>query len=344
MGRLWILFNMCPDFFKPGLIQRSIVLRLDMYSANNSFPMNLTTTDYTYYHGGWLIDEMAALVSLCMGIRLKAGEFIREFIPNSRDPFGRPFTSRYKLDPVVNIRTRGLVLPRVGDTRTGCNLTKIEPIKSLPNLTGKEAIALIRAARLYQDALWIAESDPSSAWVMFVSALECAANQWQISNESPLEMLKNSKPGLIKILEETGIKDLPEKVAKEIKNNLGVTKKFINFILEFQPPPPDKRPIEWAQIDWSKDSFKKYLNKIYNYRSIALHDGVPFPVPMCYSPLSFIDNEMQYFEKPCAISFQASGGKWMSKDVPMLLHTFEYITRGVLLNWWNSMNEKSNKL
>jgi hypothetical protein len=38
-----------------------------------------------------------------------------------------------------------------------------------------------------------------------------------------------------------------------------------------------------------------------------------------------------------------SGGVWMEKDVPILLNTFEYITRGVLLNWWRAQASQEQK-
>ena len=33
----------------------------------------------------------------------------------------------------------------------------------------------------------------------------------------------------------------------------------------------------------------------------------------------------------------AYGGVWTAKDAPMKLHLFEYIVRGALLRWWESM-------
>jgi hypothetical protein len=36
------------------------------------------------------------------------------------------------------------------------------------------------------------------------------------------------------------------------------------------------------------------------------------------------------------------GGVWKAEDVPILLNTFEYIARNVLLNWWASLAEASS--
>ena len=32
----------------------------------------------------------------------------------------------------------------------------------------------------------------------------------------------------------------------------------------------------------------------------------------------------------------STGGTWVRADVPINLHSFHYITRQVLLNWWES--------
>jgi hypothetical protein len=58
---------------------------------------------------------------------------------------------------------------------------------------------------MYQEALWAAESEPSMAWLLLVSALETAANEWQRSNGSPVERLQESKPELYAYL--SGLSD-----------------------------------------------------------------------------------------------------------------------------------------
>jgi hypothetical protein len=115
---------------------------------------------------------------------------------------------------------------------------------------------------------------------MLVSALETGAAQWRKDQESPIDRLEVSKPKLVELLRKTGIPELPEKVAYLIADSLGAKKKFIDFVIEFMPNAPEKRPPEWIQLDWSKSSMKKILSKIYDYRSKALHGGTPFPGPM----------------------------------------------------------------
>jgi len=80
---------------------------------------------------------------------------------------------------------------------------------------------------------------------------------------------------------------------------------------------------------------RESVNKIYEYRSKALHEGIPFPAPMCHSPWTAGDGV--FAEKFHAFAMGTQGGVWQAEDIPMLLHTFEYIVRKVLLRWWQSM-------
>ena len=80
---------------------------------------------------------------------------------------------------------------------------------------------------------------------------------------------------------------------------------------------------------------RRALEKIYHWRSRALHGGTPFPLPMCMAPRKF--NANAYEEKPSGRRATALGGVWIAEDTPMLLNTFEYIVRNALLQWWRSM-------
>ena len=63
-----------------GSLAPSIILRVESH-VDWSFVVYrpMTRTDSESYHGGGLNEEVAALVSLCLGIRLKAGGISREF-------------------------------------------------------------------------------------------------------------------------------------------------------------------------------------------------------------------------------------------------------------------------
>jgi hypothetical protein len=305
-----------------------LTLRAEYHLQHHDLLAKREKTDVETYHGGLLNDEMAALVSLCLGIRLKSGGLTRRFEPGA-DPRGHPTAIEIFRDPVPAIPTGpSTVLPRaLGEHR----LDKAGVLASLPLISPSTANALIRAARLYQDAIWIAESEPHLSWVMLVSAIEAAAGNWRTAKESPVERLRDSKPDLATLLEASGDDELLRQVAEKIADYMGATKKFVDFIIEFLPEPPKDRPGEAFQHAWDSKSMKESLRIIYDWRSRALHGGTPYPLPMCEPPY---DLGSGYIEKPVGLATEALGAYWVAKDTPMLLHTFEYIVRNTLLTWW----------
>lgn len=190
---------------------------------------------------------------------------------------------------------------------------------------------------MYQDGVWIAESEPELAWLMLVSAVETAAGYWRKQSESPIERFKSYQPAqdLIPILECAGGHELVETVANALVDYMGATKKFVDFMIEFKPEPPDERPSENYQISWKDNELSKIFKTIYRLRSQALHSGVPFPKPMCMPPEHLENN--RFAEKPVASGAIIStiNASWKAKDVPIFLHIFEYLARNTLLNWWD---------
>jgi len=55
-------------------------------------------------------------------------------------------------------------------------------------------VALTRAARLYQDALWMIESEPSLAWLLLVSAIETAFGMTH-SQRTKMKWLRQTEKG-----------------------------------------------------------------------------------------------------------------------------------------------------
>lgn len=318
-----------------------IILRVENYLAYDSAKA-MKRTDDTLYHGGWLADEIASLASLCMGIRLKAGGVTRRFSPHG-DPRGDPVAHYSFMKPVPFEKGNyDLILPQATGSHS---LMKMEPLSTLLTLSPMDVVALIRAARLYQDGVWIAESQPALSWLMFVSAIETAAN-WRSAKEDPVERMEASRPDVVRILENAGGRSLVREVAEMMADYMGATKKFITFILTFLPKPPEKRP-QWNQHSWELPAMKRSMGIIYKYRSKALHAGTPFPTPMCL-PSYMHQGWEAPSEIPSGLAASAAGGVWVKEDIPMLLHTFEYIVRHCLLNWWKlmvreSLQRKSNK-
>ncbi|MBN2208698.1 MAG: hypothetical protein JW759_05345 [Candidatus Coatesbacteria bacterium] len=291
----------------------------------------MNKSDTKHYHGGYLCDEMAALVSLSLGIRLQAGPMTREFSPGD-DPKGRPAGPRYRLDPVLSAQAAsGILIP---NALRDHNLNhEIHSLKRLNELSAEDATALVHAARSYQEAIWIADSDPALSWLMFVTAAEIAAKNWKKESYTPLDKLQTSRPVFAGWLR-TEVEDhVLQRVAEEFAVYAGVTKKFIEFLIHFLPEPPEERArIEGCRCSWSEEDMRDYMGVIYHHRSRALHDGIPFPWPM-WCPHPFDPRA----EKPCGEGCSGMGGSWTTKDTPMVLWTFEYIVRNALLKWWAKM-------
>lgn len=324
--------NTVPIPDAPGTVSAPIVLRLVDHLRN--YRPDMSKTDEKFYHGGTMVDEIAALTSLSVGVRIMAAGESRRF-EHGEDPLGRPQAWDHKPPPFLRIRRGRYVLPSVSGTHS---LDYLEILKSIPKIAPERYVNLIRSCSAYQNALWAAESEPHLAWLMFVSALETAANDVYLSDTSPAQRLKDANPELVNTLDQSGGSELVEKVAELIAHTLGATKKFLDFTLKFIPEEPTDRPdLDWLRLKWSKTKLKKTLNKVYEYRSRSLHGGLPFPAPM-YEPPFYFNAKSKPSEVPLTgLASHSHGGTWLPEDMPINLHCFHYITRGTLLNWWLSL-------
>jgi len=293
---------------------------------NTTAVYDMTASDTASYHGGDAADEVAALVSLALGVRCRSGGITRRWLRGDLDPLGTPFEIDHRRPYLPEQAGRRPLLPAISSTGehivTG-NLEECRPLlDSFPNAPGRRATALIRAARQYEHALWVAEDDPNLAWLQLVSALEVAALD-STADRNPAERLKIAKPELFAQLLTAG-EAHTEAVAEELADQVKSTARFLDFMDRFQPDPPVHRPPPYAQVDWPK--MHKHLSQVYGYRSKALHSGKPFPDPMCSAPFKNADGCPE--ERPSYISAAAAGAVWQAKELPMYLHTFSYITRG----------------
>lgn len=314
--------------FKSNTARPGIVLRYAMHKAWE-YPI-FETTNSKLYHGGSPQQELAALASLAMGIRLRAGRSVRRFEPNG-DPLGTPTESGDRTTPYFHLPDSHNLPAAEGQHP----LAALKVLDCLPKLSQPESCAIVRAARLYQDALWLAESEPELTWLLLVSALETAANSWQKKKGDKIARLRDSKPELYEYLNSLNDGSILATVAKQIADSLGITRKFVDFVLKFLPEPPELRPPEWAQFKWEPIQLEEALKTIYVYRSKALHEGRPFPRPMCKAP--FRDSSWQApAERMIGQGTSERGAVWLKEDIPMNLHLFEYIARKVLLKWWEA--------
>ena len=190
--------------------------------------------------------------------------------------------------------------------------------------------SLIQSARMYQQALWVAESEPSFAWLLLVSAVECAANRWDRHRGSPAERLREAKPKIGSIIDDH-CPDQLDAIAAELADTFGATRKFRDFILQFLPEPPIRRPPHGLVLEWTDEALRPLINTIYRHRSNALHAGIPFPASLCEPPWILGD---AFCEFPLGGGEMRGDTVWTKKDRPMYLHVFEHIARGALNRWW----------
>lgn len=316
------------------LIRPAIAMRVTHHFVDepNRPPIPIEN-DFEHYHGGDYLDEMAAIASLFLGVRLKAGRANRHFQQNG-DPLGRPTQYGSKPEPQLLFDGR----PQIPRLALSVNLNiGLQDLSDFPNRTVTQTNALIKSARQYQQAVWIADSDPALAWLMLVSAIETAAGQWR-ANITPIEQLETAHPEIVKIIRESKSPEILEAIAERLKNITRSTKRFVEFIDTFAPQPPVTRPESYLQISYEKTDLKKAVRLIYGHRSKSLHGGTAFPEPMCEQPRADVIGEglIAVQEKPMGLATATKNASWRIENTPMLLNAFEHIARGALLNWWKS--------
>jgi hypothetical protein len=318
--------GMPQDALKPALFVR-------VENNLESERPRMDATDTGSYHGGNITDEIAALTSLSLRIRLKSGAITRRFTPDDRDPRGTPVAYGGFGEPTLIKGDSSRMLPTAMGPHS---LDDLESLAQLPRISRSASIAIVRAARLYQESIWLCESEPAIAWLLMVSAVECGAHHWSENRESPVERMRGSKPRLTSLIEQH-CPDLLEEFANEIAGSLGATQKFIKFLLHFLPDAPVRRPPDAFQLRLTKSGLRPVLSKVYEYRSKALHAGVPFPAPMCIPPHLMISGWEAPEERPLGLATSALGGVWLADDAPIHFHLFEHLARGALLNWWRDL-------
>jgi hypothetical protein len=322
-----------------ALVKPALVLRADFYQpADSGEPSGVTVlqgkvkTRTDAFHAGTLRDEVAALLSLNYGIRLSAGPSIREFIKQKDSP-GIP---RFLLGLDPPTYRFSFERPML-HTATGCRA--IEDLNLLDGLVRVPPAMLnnlIRSARMYQQAMWMAESEPSMAWLLLISSVECAANAWWNGKKpSHVERFRDAAPPeLVRLIEKSCSSADVEAISTHLVNAFGARKKFVGFVSQFLPPAPVNRPAEILRIDWDIHQLEQPLKRLYDHRSKALHSGVPFPSPLCEPPWPEADS---YLETPPGDGTAELGGVWKKLDLPTYMHIFEHIARGALKNWWLSL-------
>ena len=286
---------------------------------------------------GGVAEEIASLVALLLAIRLRAADYTRVFHIDrdpDDDPLGRPCTATPMTRPYL---PHGPMTPVVARAERIADLDELDLLDSYVGIASAEQVtALARAARLYQDALWISEREPALAWLFLVSAIETAASSYYAGRSlSEVDTLREMRPKIAEACGKHGPDHLQE-IAKELATVSGAQKKFLGFVEAFLPPPPSERPTEYRQ-EWTWRALKKTLRKVYELRSRALHAGDQIPIELCIAPLRHRGIPQERLRDFVGESSAHHGSHIIDDDFPMYLHVFEYIVQGCLVAWWRSM-------
>lgn len=283
------------------------------------------------YHGGTMSDEVVALVSLILGIRLRvAGTRELSGIHRPGPPAHGP----------IRLEVPRLTRPGVADreyvprtrTRTA-DLGSLALLESYPSLSEPTQIALARAARSYSMGLWWSNEDPNQSWLAMVSAIETVAAHALVGDQDPVDLVREYWPDLANALQ--GASDSTvEATCKQVARQMRATRRFVEFIVRFAPEAPDDRQ-DFDQVPW--EEMRTHAKVIYGHRSTALHEAKPFPWPMLEWPRVAEDSRIP--DRPFGRSTGAHGAIWHSAEAPMFLSTFEYIVRGALLKWWKEQTD-----
>lgn len=288
----------------------------------------LAPSDSKSYHGGTPGDEIAALVALTLGVRLRAAGTSR--LSGLHEPGA--------VRPPILLEVPALATPgRPGKEfipatmSRAADLSLLERLSGFPRIGDEDQVELVRAARSYASGLWWSNEDPNQSWLYLVTAVEIAANHRQKISSSPEELIESLWPELWTVLAPVE-PARRAKVSKLMASQIRATKKFVDFIADCAPVPPSVRPVH-GSLEWA--DMRQLARSVYGHRSDALHGGKPYPFPMLEQPRIEPNGAVQ--EVPYGLSSSGRGGSWTTDEAPMLLSTFEHIARGALLRWWDEL-------
>ncbi|MDQ1204630.1 hypothetical protein [Microbacterium sp. SORGH_AS_0862] len=311
-----------------------LALKLHMAIHTDLLPQLLTDGELVpansdSYHGGQMSDEIVALISLHLGVRIRSAGTSRFSGRHLANPKAKPFYVEVPSPTTPGKRGREYI--PATQTRQP-DISDLARLHSFPRFAEADQIALVRAARAYAQGLWWSNEDPNLAWLQFVTAIEIAANHSQKVKAPSEALIRELWPELWAALDGADER-VRARVCKQAAPQARSTRKFIDFISAYAPQPPQHRPAH-EQLAW--DRMDEHARLVYRHRSRALHDGKPFPLPMLELPRTVEDGSVQ--EVPLGLNAGGLGGVWDASETPMLLATFEHIARGALVRWWDALS------
>lgn len=327
------VINVVASFGPTGNAEMGLVLRVSDHLPNEERDIDWSRTDTAHYYGGGVGEELASLLALALGVRCRTAGPIREF-EDAADRYGRiwadgtvkPFLAPPRGNPLN--RNAGAMLP--GISRQITLEDAISLLNIYPQLAVDDAVALLRAARGYEEALWVADGDAQLAWFRLVAGVEAAALQWSgVRAEDPRAAFAAAWPELLeKIDRHPGADEVIRDLAPLVRS----FKRFRDFLLEHMPDAPERRPT-YGELDWAQMS--QHLRAIYTARSKALHEGTPLPVPMIEPPRALGEDGVP--AETVGAPLSSRGAVWLPQDAPMHLHVFAYIAGEALRAWWRAL-------
>jgi hypothetical protein len=137
---------------KDGLVP-AIVVRADSFLV---IELDMERTDVSTYHGADFFEELAAILSLTLGIRCRSGGMTRYWSKGDRDSFGNPSEFDHVPPYLPSNAQRHSLIPNL---RRMVNIQDVVPFfHRLMATDPASAVAAVRAARLYQQAMWVSDA------------------------------------------------------------------------------------------------------------------------------------------------------------------------------------------
>ncbi len=163
-----------------GAVRKALILRVwDHLSDEPPRGRVPLRHDVEHYFGGDIGDELATLLGLALGRRVRSGGPVRQGLSSS-EHIGFPTETNHH-QPMLEAPRRTPMIHWVADRVALPDADAL--LRRYPELDVADAVALVRAARQYVDGLWVADGDPRLAWIKLISALEAAANRFDDTRE-----------------------------------------------------------------------------------------------------------------------------------------------------------------
>lgn len=327
------------DLMHPGTVASPRLVLRARYSLpppDYGTPMPVLSANAFWWLNLELDEQLACLLSLTLGIRMRSGGRVRRFY-RGKDPAGKPDHLAHQAPTLPLFRPHASVYPQLPGLQVSLQAA-LSHLQLVPRTPPDATSAVLRAARHYATALWIVDDDPEQAWLQLVTAAEVAATHHQRDDADAVDLFRRNRAGAkAAALIEAGATapDLLRQIAEVFKDNMRATGRFLTFFKDFQPPAPLERPRnERACLEWTPKNLGIALGQVYELRSRLLHDGRPFPFPLLQPPAGETDLPA---ERPVQDAYGVGTMAWTANDLPMYLPTFAYIVRWSLLSWWRSL-------